>query len=283
MKKRELPVADRDFLSYTKRNQVSLFETRGGLCDMSIDDSKLTVRAVERALDLLLCFAEESDLSLTELSARAGLHKSTAHRLLASLEGKGFVRRDPVSERYRLGYRIWELSANLAQDDDPAVILLPEMERLRDQLGETVSLYVRDGLERIRVQAVQSSQAIRRVAPVGARLPLHVGASGKILVAFGTPELQRELLASGLWTDAEQRCAFERQLQEARESGYATSLEEREAGAAAIAAPIFNRAHRMVAALAVSGPLNRLTAGAMKEDAPLLLETAGRMGKMLKP
>ncbi|WP_438431338.1 IclR family transcriptional regulator [Gorillibacterium sp. sgz500922] len=250
---------------------------------MSTEDSKLTVRAVERALDLLLCFAEDSDLSLTELAARAGLHKSTVHRLLASLEVKGFVRRDPASERYRLGYRMWELSANLVQDDDPAVILLPEMERLRDQLGETVSLYVRDGLERIRVQAVQSSQAIRRVAPVGVRLPLHVGASGKILVAFGAPELQRELSAAPLWADEAQKAAFERQLQEARDCGYATSLEEREAGAAAIAAPIVNRAHRMVAALAVSGPVNRLTAEAMKEDAPLLLEAAARMGKMLKP
>lgn len=250
---------------------------------MATEDSKLTVRAVERALDLLLCFTDDSDLSLTELSQRVGLHKSTVHRLLASLEGKGFVRRDPISERYRLGYRMWELSANLSQDDDPAVILLPEMERLRDLLGETVSLYVRDGLERIRVQAVQSNQAIRRVAPIGARLPLHVGASGKILVAFGTPELREELLASSVWGDGKQRKVFERQLQEAMEAGFATSLEEREAGAAAVAVPIFNRTHRMAAALAVSGPLNRLSADKMREDAPAILEAAKRMGKMLKP
>ncbi|WP_058302775.1 IclR family transcriptional regulator [Gorillibacterium timonense] len=250
---------------------------------MATEDSKLTVRAVERALDLLLCFTDDSDLSLTELSGRVGLHKSTVHRLLASLEGKGFVRRDPASERYRLGYRMWELSANLSQDDEPAVILLPEMERLRDLLGETVSLYVRDGLERIRVQAVQSSQAIRRVAPVGARLPLHVGASGKVLVAFGAAELRQELLASEVWSDAGQREAFERQLEETKRAGYATSLEERETGAAAVAAPIFNRAHRMVAALAVSGPINRLSADKMGEDAAFIMEAAKRMGKMLKP
>ncbi|WP_248929751.1 IclR family transcriptional regulator [Paenibacillus hamazuiensis] len=244
-----------------------------------MDDSKLTVRAVERALDILLCFTDSSDLSLTEISQRVGLHKSTVHRLLASLEGKGFILRDPASEKYRLGFRVWELSANLTQNDDPALILLPEMERLRDQVGETVSLYVRDGMERVRVQAVQSNQAIRRVAPIGARLPLYVGASSKILVAFAEPEVQQQLFREAPGLD---RAAFQAQLDEARELGYATSVEEREPGAAAVAAPILNRAHRLVAALAVSGPANRLTPDMMKAHAPLLMEAARRMGTMVK-
>ena len=163
-----------------------------------MEDSKLTVRAVERALDILLCFANESDLGLTEIASRVDLHKSTVHRLLASLEGKGFIIRDPASEKYKLGYRVWELSANLMQSDDMSVVLLPEMERLRDLVGETISLYVRDGNERIRIQAVQSRLAIRRVAPIGARLPLIVGASSKILVAFADKSVQDEILA-GSW------------------------------------------------------------------------------------
>ena len=248
-----------------------------------MEDSKLTVRAVERALDILLCFTDDSDLSLTEIASHTDLHKSTVHRLLASLEGKGFVRRDPASERYRLGYRIWELSANLSQDDDPAVLLLPELERLRDLIGETVSLYLRDDLERIRVQAVQSSQAIRRVAPIGVRLPLHVGASGKVLVAFATLEVRERLLASTVWNSEEHKAAYLVQLEEAKQQGYATSMEEREEGAAAVAAPIFDRAHRMVAALAVSGPSNRLTMDKMKQDAAYVMEAAKRMGKMLRP
>jgi DNA-binding IclR family transcriptional regulator len=247
-----------------------------------MEDTKLTVRAVERALDILLCFTEESDLSLTEISSRVDLHKSTVHRLLASLEGKGFIRRDPDTERYRLGYRMWELSANLTQEDDPAVVLLPEMERLRDQVEETVSLYIRDGLERIRVQAVQSSQAIRRVAPVGARLPLHLGASGKVLVAFAEPEVRERLLASGVLTTSRQQDAYLQMLVETRDAGFATSVEEREEGAAAVSAPVFDRSHRLVAALAISGPSNRLTAEKMKQDAPLIMEAAIRMGKMIK-
>ncbi|MBP1992343.1 IclR family transcriptional regulator [Paenibacillus eucommiae] len=247
-----------------------------------MDDSKLTVRSVERALDILLCFTDASDLTLTELSGRVGLHKSTVHRLLASLEGKGFVMRDAGTEKYRLGYRLWELSANLSQSDDPGQILLADMEHLRDQIGETISLYVQDGLERVRIQAVQSNQPIRRVAPVGARMPLYVGASSKVLVAFAEPAVQELLHASADWPPGLSREAFLQQLGETRRLGYATSVEEREPGAAALAAPILGRGGKLVAALAVSGPANRLTLEKMQEHGPLIMEAARRMGTMLK-
>jgi IclR family KDG regulon transcriptional repressor len=243
-----------------------------------MDDNKLTVRSVERAMDILLCFVDVKELSLTEISIKVALHKSTVHRLLASLEGKGFILRDNATEKYRLGFRLWELSANLIQSDDMGVVLLPEMERLRDQVGETVSLYVRDGNERVRVQAVQSNQAIRRVAPVGARMPLYVGASSKVLLAFAEEAVQeRVLLAAGL-----EREAFLLMLNETRRLGYATSIEEREPGAAALSAPIFSRAGKLAASLAVSGPANRLTQEKMLEHVALIIETAHRMGTMLR-
>ncbi|TNJ65811.1 IclR family transcriptional regulator [Paenibacillus hemerocallicola] len=247
-----------------------------------MDDTKLTVRAVERALDILSAFTDETELSLTEIAARTQLHKSTVHRLLASLEGKDFVTRNAETEKYRLGFRIWELAANLSQSDDPAIMLQPEMERLRDSLGETVSLYVRDGGERIRIQAVQSNQAIRRVAPIGARLPLNVGASSKVLIAFAESEVQKQVLEALEWSGAAEKQSFVRQMTEISRFGYATSVEEREPGAAAVAAPIFNRGHKLVAALAVSGPSNRFTVEKMKEHASQIIEAANRMGKMLK-
>lgn len=247
-----------------------------------MEDSKLTVRAVERALDILLCFTNESDLGLTELASRVGLHKSTVHRLLASLEGKGFIIRDPASEKYKLGYRVWELSANLMQSDDMSVVLLPEMERLRDVVGETISLYVRDGHERIRIQAVQSRQAVRRVAPVGARLALVVGASSKILVAYADKAIQHELLEEISWPEGLSREAFMKQIEHILEVGYATSIEEREPGAAAVAAPIYNRTGQLVAALSISGPANRLTADKMQEQAGIIIESAKLMGRMIR-
>lgn len=232
-------------------------------------------------MDILLCFTDAVDLSLTEIAGRVGLHKSTVHRLLASLEGKNFIVRDPNTEKYRLGFRIWELSANRSRSDDPAVMLLPEMERLRDELGETISLYVRDGKERIRIQAVQSNREIRRVAPVGVRLPLYAGAASKILLAYEEPQIWEELIASEEWPDETDLGKYREQLLQIRRSGFATSIEEREQGAAAVAAPVLNRSHKLIAALSVSGPSSRFRENRMQQAAPSVMEAARRMGTMV--
>lgn len=248
----------------------------------TLEEDKTTVRAVDRALDILLCFTEETELGLSEIAKRISLHKSTVHRLLGSLEAKGFVIRNSETEKFRLGYRILELSANLTQSDDMSMVLLPEMERLRDLVGETISLYVRDGFERIRIQAVQSNQPIRRVAPVGARMPLTVGAASKLLVAYEDEKTRDQILANVEWTDRVDRDVFLEQLEQIRKEGYATSVEERELGAAAVSAPIFNRKGKVLAALSISGPSNRLTPEEMQQIARPLVEAATKMGKMLK-
>ncbi|MDB5054869.1 MAG: IclR family transcriptional regulator [Bacilli bacterium] len=247
-----------------------------------MEEGKLTVRSVERAMDILLCFVDVKELSLTEIANKVVLHKSTVHRLLASLEGKGFILRDGATEKYRLGFRLWELSANLVQSDDMGVVLLPEMERLRDQIGETVSLYVRDGNERVRIQAVQSNQAIRRVAPVGARMPLYVGASSKVLLAYADEAIQESVLLTADGAVGVDRDVFLQMLSETRKLGFATSIEEREPGAAAVSAPILSRAGKLAASLAVSGPSNRLTPEKMLAHVPQILEAARRMGTMLR-
>ncbi|MBA4542755.1 MULTISPECIES: IclR family transcriptional regulator [Thermoactinomyces] len=243
---------------------------------------KATVRAAERALDILLCFADASQLGMMEIAEKTGLNKSTVFRLLATLEAKGFVKRDPQSEKYRLGFRVWELSANLDQSDDPAVLFLPEMERLRDELDETVSLYIRDGGERVRIQAVESRQAIRRVAPVGARMPLAVGASSKVLMAYAGEEAVSKLLSSPDWPENLEREQYLEQLQKIREEGFAISVEEREAGTAAVSVPVFSKRGDLVAALAVSGPVSRMNIDKMIQFVPRMKEAAVQMGKMIR-
>lgn len=243
---------------------------------------KSSVRSVERALDILLCFTDKMELSLTELAKKTELNKSTVFRLVASLERKGFLTRNKENEKYRLGLRLWELSAQLAHDDDPSIMLLPEMERLRDLLDETVSLYIQDGRERIRVQAVESKQTIRRVAPIGVRLPLYVGASSKILVAYADPETQKAILNDEEWPANIDKEDYMLQLLNIQQLGFATSIEEREVGTSAIAAPIKSRSGKLVAALAVSGPSGRLTLKKMKEVAPVIMSFADRMSKMVK-
>ncbi len=248
-----------------------------------MEEGKSTVRSVDRALDILLCFTLRTDWAMTEIAEQVSLHKSTVHRMLATLEEKGFIERDPATERYHLGLKVWELSANLSRTDDQATIWLPEMVRLRDTLGETVSIYVRDGMERIRIQAVQSNEPIRRVAPVGARLPLYAGASSKVLIAYAEPTLQQMLLENDVFQqNIPSQDTYKKQLDELVEQGYATSIEERESGVAAISSPIFDRLGTLVAALSVSGPASRLTAERMKDYAAVMIESAKKMGTMIK-
>lgn len=245
-----------------------------------MEDKKLTVRAVERALDILLCFTEESELSLTEIATKVSLNKSTVHRLLASLEGKGFLTRDPLTDKYRLGFRLWELSSHFMREDDPAQLFYSEMRKLRDTLGETISFYARDGRTRIRLQAIESNRPIRRVARVGARLPLAVGASGKALVAFSDPETQAWILDDPEWPESVDLEKYKEELRLIRRNGYATSVEEREQGTSSVAAPIFDRRRQLIGALSVSGPVSRLTPQKMREIAPIVMDAAMKMGKM---
>lgn len=248
---------------------------------MAADQEKGTVRAVERALDILLCFAgTETELGLSDIAKRLGLHKSTVHRLLASLESKGFIRRNPTSEKYRLGWSVLELVSNVYQSDDLSSIVLPEMTRLRDTLGETISLYIRSGNERIRTQAVESNQPVRRVANIGKRLPLYVGASGKVLLAYSQEPIE-DVINDPSWPSELNQEEFLHQLKLVRVQGYAISIEEREPGAAAVAAPIFSRRGEPVAALSVSGPVDRFTPSAVETIAAAVKQSAEILTKML--
>ena len=129
---------------------------------------------------------------------------------------------------------------------------------------------------------MQSTQAIRRVAEVGARLPLYVGASSKVLLAFASEEVLHSVMNDPRWQASVDRSLYLEQVAEIRETGYATSIEEQGAGAAAVAAPIIDRSGELAAALSVSGPANRFTLERMQEIAPIVMESARVMGRMLR-
>jgi IclR family KDG regulon transcriptional repressor len=249
---------------------------------MATEQEKNAVRAVERALDILLCFTgTEKELGLSDIAKKVGLHKSTVYRLLLSLESRGFLRKHPQSEKYRLGWSILELVSNVYQEDDLATMVLPEITRLRDAVGETISVYIRSGNERVRVQAVESTQPVRRVANVGKRLPLHVGASGKVLLSCMAPAEIERVLDEAEVPHGPARAVFYDQLEFVRQHGYSVSIEEREPGAAAVAAPIFDRGGTLAAALSISGPVDRFTAEAVERFAIEAKQTAKRISKML--
>lgn len=243
---------------------------------------KTTVRSVERAMDILLCFADQpGGLGVTQIADRLGLYKSTVHRLLQALEAKGFVRRDPMSERYHLGERVLQLAASFPQSDDLPAVATPEMIRLRDETEETVSLYIRDELERVRIHKAEGLQEVRRVVQLGQRMPLYVGAASKILLTYAPEDVRSKVMNPEHLPEGFSRQALEKQLAQVKLQGYAISMEEREQGSAAVAAPVLDRYGQAVAALAVSGPASRFDEASMQRSAILVRLAAERIAQRL--
>lgn len=237
---------------------------------------------MERALDILLCFAKSPrELSLSEISREVHLHKSTTHRLLLSLQNKGFVRRQQGSDKYILGWSVLELLGNVYLSDELTTLALPEMTKLRDLTDETISLYIRSGIERIRIQAVESNEPIRNVVAIGKTYPLYVGASGKVLLAFADEAVVEEVFNREQLPPDFAREELRLQLDKIRSDGYAVSIQERDAGAAAMAAPVFGRNRECIAAISVSGPVSRFTPDKMQQHVDAMMMSAQWLTKML--
>lgn len=217
---------------------------------------------------------------MTQIAEKVGLYKSNVHRILAALEAKGFIRHDESTGRYHLGLKALELASVYLTSGDVPAVAYPEMLLLRDRAQETVSLYVRDGFERVRVQRAEGPLAVRRVVGLGERLPLYLGASGKVLIGWAPPA-ERELILSTILPSDFDRTVFEAVLDEARTRGWAYSMEERESGVASVAAPVLDRMGRCVAALAISGPVNRFDPAASARLGALVAQSARTIGLRL--
>ncbi|MGI8974860.1 MAG: IclR family transcriptional regulator [Gaiella sp.] len=215
------------------------------------------MQSADRALRILSSFDGERDsLGVTEVAQELGIHKSTVSRLMATLERRGFVRRD--GDRFVPGLEL----ARLARSTDPLSPLveraLPIMERLATAPGEAVTLGVRRGNRVLYVAQRDDGARILRVGDWTDRsTPLHSSATGKALLAFSDGRAPGTLERQTPKTIVDP-AALERDLQRSRLRGYATIRDELEIGLSAAAAPIFDRAGACVAALAVSGPSFRL-------------------------
>ncbi|HTX74000.1 MAG TPA: IclR family transcriptional regulator [Rectinemataceae bacterium] len=213
-----------------------------------MNERETSVRAVERALDILDCFAPgQLELSLTELSTRIGLAMSTTSRLVATLEKRSFLTRNRDTQRYALGPRIAQIGALGLSNIDLRAIALPFMKDLNHIYDEGVSLYAVQGDERICIERIESSRPLRRVINVGDRHLLTRGAAGRVLLAYLSQEKREELLRRDPFTT-------EDALAELRSRGFTVSLGEREEGVTSIAAPVMDARREVVAALAMSGP-----------------------------
>ncbi|MGB6162895.1 MAG: IclR family transcriptional regulator [Pseudonocardiaceae bacterium] len=184
---------------------------------------------------------------LAELCARTGLPRATAHRLAVGLEAHRLLSRGGDG-RWRPGPALRELGEG-ALDPllDAAAMVLP---RLRDVTGESVQLYRRDGMVRVCVATAEPHSGLRDTVPVGARLPMTAGSGAKILAAWADPTTQRAVLDEAIFN--------ERTLMEVRKRGWAQSVAERESGVASVSAPVRDPTGTVVAAVSVSGPVERI-------------------------
>ena len=204
------------------------------------------IGVLDKAVGVLHTVAE-SPCGLAELCERTGLPRATAHRLAVGLEVHGLLHRGSDG-KWRPGPTLAELAAGGVDPLlDAAASVLP---RLRDITGESVQLYRRDGTQRVCVAAAEPASGLRDTVPVGSRLPMTAGSGAKVLAAWAEPAVQRSLLGDARFN--------ERALVDVRRRGWAQSVAERESGVASVSAPVRDAGGHVVAAVSVSGPIERI-------------------------
>lgn len=243
------------------------------------------MQAVERALDLLLVFAEDArEIGVTELSQRLSLPKATVHRLLGGLVSRGLLTHDPASGRYRLGPLAFRLGSAFLRSLDVRQAALPVMQELARRTGETVNLNVVQGIHRVCIEKVDSVQDVRHFVELGRPLPLFAGASGKVLLAHLEPSTVEEVLRSVRPLTARtvtDPSRIRAELQRIRRQGFAVSAGERVDGASAVSAPVRDGQGRVVAGLTVSGPSYRFPPGRVRELIPQVVHAAAEISARL--
>lgn len=219
------------------------------------------VESVEKALSILEAFSRDRQaLTLTEIAAETGLYKSNVSRLATSLLRYGYLKRD-LNRRYRLGPALWRLGALYRQNFELGEFVRPVLRQLVKETGETASFYVPDQDERLCLYRENSPESMRHHLEEGARLSMHLGAAGHVLAAHVLGD-----------SGAKARLA---------EDGSCISQGERDPHVSAVAAPIIDSSGQVHAALAISGPRERLDRAALERARMAVLSTAKDLARRL--
>ncbi len=251
---------------------------------MSVDGN--AVRSVDRAASLLLALGDsQGEAGVTELARRLGLHKSTASRLLATLERRGLVEQDDETGKYRLGLVVIRLAERAEKTLDLRSIAMPELERLARLTHETTGLGVLDGDQLLTVAQADGPNLIAVGDWTGRSTPLHCVASGKVLLAALAEREVMRIVKRGPATFTERTIVqlepLLAELVRARRRGYATAIGEYELGLNAVAAPVHDARGRVVAAVDIWGPAFRLTPRRIPELAAQAREAAAAISVRL--
>ncbi|MGW8768197.1 IclR family transcriptional regulator [Streptomyces sp. NPDC055815] len=237
---------------------------------MDISDISSGVGVLDKAAVILDALAS-GPAHLAGLVATTGLARPTVHRLATALERHRLVGRD-LQGRFVLGPWITELSA--ASDEDSLLAAAgPVLTSLRDATGESAQLYRRQGEVRVCVAAAERTSGLRDIVPVGSTLPMKVGSAAQVLLAWEEPERFYQGLQGARFTATA--------LSGVRRRGWAQSIGEREPGMASVSAPVRGPSQRVVAAVTVTGPIQRLTRHPGARLAKAAVDAADRLTEVV--
>jgi IclR family transcriptional regulator, KDG regulon repressor len=247
------------------------------------------VRAVQRAVQILSAFdSEQAERGVSEIAQSTGLHKATAHRIMMTLLNGGFLQRAADGERFRLGLRVVELGLCALRRLDVRCAAFPVMEQLVERFQETCDLGVFDGEMVLYVEVVHSKHSLTIAAQIGRRLPAYCTASGRVFLAFLPPEVVEPILNRPLTPCTGQTITslarLREELEATRQRGYALDDEELEAGIRAVSVPVRDIDGKVIAALSLPGPVNRMPPERLPEITEALLEAAQAISvQVLRP
>lgn len=232
-----------------------------GVIRMTQKNNSENVRSVQRALDILLCFNwYERELTLTEISEKLNLAKSTTSRILLTLVNQNFLTRDEKSGEYKLGDNLYYLGLIAKDSLDLRSIAHPIMIELMETTGETINIYLLEGKERVCFDQVESPHIIKQTVNIGERFPLWDGATGKIILANLSKNVWHEMIDE-LYPITDKTIVdpdeFISLLNEYKESGVAVTVGEKNFDIGCAAAPFFNNTGNVMGSISISGPSSR--------------------------
>lgn len=248
----------------------------------SKDTAGTGVGTLDRAIAVLDA-VDRGARSHAHVVAATGLSRTTAHRLMRSLEAHGFIAFQG-GYGYRLGSRLLQLAARSLQDISLRAVGHAALERLSAVTGESAQLYVAGTYgERVCVDAVQSSSELRTIVPIGSTLPIAAGSAGKVFLAWFPETLREGIIQLGeAPTDATPTGdRLRRQLTTARRLGWASSAGERKEGVGSVSAPVLDPKGELVAVVSISGPTNRVGRIGARRYAPAVMNAAREIERVL--
>ncbi|MFP3918748.1 IclR family transcriptional regulator [Lysinibacillus telephonicus] len=224
-----------------------------------------TVQSIERAFIILEHLSEHPNgMQITKLASETGLSKSTVHRLLATLIELQYVKKDMETDRYYISYRALYLTRNILSNSSLIPAAKPFLEKLANEINETVHLCVEENEEVVYIDKIESNQTIRMYSRIGSRAPMYCTGVGKMLLSGKDDEALREVISRIQFTKRTEYTILTpddllQEISAIRKSGYALDNIENEEGIRCIAAPIYDFSGKIIASFSISGPSTRVT------------------------